>query len=104
MKNPALTLRVICFGIFEFSPQTGELRRHGLKVKLEPQASKILSLLLEYEGKICTRQELQQHLWQDNTLVDLERRLYKGINTLSGTMGDSATATRLYEPVTGSVV
>src|SRR5207253_1334506 len=38
-KNPAKTLRVICFGIFEFSPQTGELRRQGLKVKLEPQAS-----------------------------------------------------------------
>ncbi len=101
MKNPALTLRVICFGIFEFSPQTGELRRHGLKVKLEPQASKILSLLLEYPGKICTRQELQQHLWQDNTLVDFERSLYKGIHTLRGTLGDSATAPRYIETVTG---
>ena len=94
MKNPALTLRVICFGIFEFSPQTGELRRLGLKVKLEPQASKILALLLEYPGKICTRQELQQHLWQDNTLVDFERSLYKGIHTLRGTLGDSAIAPR----------
>src|SRR2546422_2545006 len=101
MKNPALALRVICFGIFEFSPQTGELRRHGLKVKLEPQASKILSLLLEYPGKICTRQELQQHLWQDNTLVDFERSLYKGIHTLRGTLGDSATAPRYIETVTG---
>src|SRR5438093_10339553 len=80
MKNPAKTLRVICFGIFEFSPQTGELRKHGLKVKLEPQASKILLVLLEYPGKICTRQELQQHLWQDSTLVDFERSLYKGIH------------------------
>src|SRR2546429_3406152 len=101
MKTPAKTLRVICFGIFEFSPQTGELRRHGLKVKLEPQASRILSLLLEYPGKICTRQELQQHLWQDNTLVDFERSLYKGIHTLRGTLGDSATAPRYIETVTG---
>src|SRR2546430_11819873 len=101
MKNPALTLRVICFGIFEFSPQTGELRRHGLKVKLEPQASRILSLLLEYPGKICTREELQQHLWQDNTLVDFERSLYKGIHTLRRTLGDSATAPRYIETVTG---
>ena len=101
MKNPALIRRVICFGIFEFSPQTGELRRHGLKVKLEPQASKILSLLLEYPGKICTRQEFQQHLWQDNTLVDFERSLYKGIHTLRGTLGDSATAPRYIETVTG---
>src|SRR6266704_7151142 len=72
MKNPALTLRVICFGIFEFSPQTGELRRHGLKIKLEPQASKILSLLLEYPGKICAREELQQQLWQDNHRCHVE--------------------------------
>src|SRR5438094_363948 len=67
----------------------------------EPQASKILSLLLEYPGKICTRQELQQHLWQDNTLVDFERSLYKGIHTLRGTLGDSATAPRYIETVTG---
>jgi len=101
MKNPALTLRVIRFGVFEFSPQTGELRKHGLKVRLAPQASKILSLLLEHRGKICTRQELQQHLWQDNTLVDLERGLYKGIHTLRATLGDSAIAPRYVETVTG---
>src|SRR5947199_7153253 len=46
MKNPALAPRVIRFGVFEFSPQTGELRKHGLKVKFEPQASKILLVLL----------------------------------------------------------
>src|SRR5437879_7557828 len=101
MKNPALAPRVILFGVFEFSPQTGELRKHGLKVKFEPQASKILLVLLEYPGKICTRQELQQHLWQDNTLVDFERSLYKGIHTLRGTLGDSAIAPRYIETVPG---
>src|SRR5947208_8832388 len=101
MKNPALTPRVIRFGVFESNPQTGELRKHGLKVKLEPQASKILLVLLEYPGKICTRQEFQQHLWQDNALVDFERSLYKGIHTLRGTLGDSAIAPRYIETVTG---
>src|SRR5436309_8184002 len=101
MRSPALIARVIRFGVFEFNPQTSELRKHGLKIKLEPQASKILSLLLEYPGKICTRQELQQHLWQDNTLVDFERSLYKGIHTLRGTLGDSAIAPRYIETVTG---
>jgi DNA-binding winged helix-turn-helix (wHTH) protein len=101
MKNPALAARVIRFGVFEFSPQTGELRKQGLKVKLEPQASKILFLLLEYPGKICTREELQQHLWQDNAFLDFERSLYKGIHTLRGTLGDSATAPRYIETVTG---
>ncbi|HEV2730228.1 MAG TPA: winged helix-turn-helix domain-containing protein [Terriglobales bacterium] len=101
MKLPALVPRVIRFGVFEFSPQTGELRKHGLKIKLEPQASKILLLLLEYPGKIYTRQELQQHLWQDNTPLDFERSLYKGIHTLRGTLGDSAIAPRYIETVTG---
>jgi len=101
MKRPALIPRVIRFGIFEFNPQTGELRRHGLKIKLEPQASRILSLLLKYPGKVCRRQELQQQLWQDNTLVDFERSLYKGIHTLRGTLGDSAIAPRYIETVTG---
>jgi len=101
MKSPALIPRVIRFGVFEFNPQTSELRKHGLKVKFEPQASKILSLLLEYPGKICTRQELQQQLWQDHTLVDFERSLYKGIHTLRETLGDSAIAPRYVETVTG---
>jgi DNA-binding winged helix-turn-helix (wHTH) protein len=100
MKSPALIPRVIRFGIFEFNPQTGELRRHGLKIKLEPQASRILSLLLKYPGKVCTRQELQQQLWQDNTLVDFERSLYKGIHTLRGALGDSAIAPRYIETIT----
>jgi DNA-binding winged helix-turn-helix (wHTH) protein len=101
MRNPVLTLRVIRFGVFEFNPQTGELRKHGLKIKFKPQASRILSLLLQYPGKIYTRQELQQHLWRDNTLVDFGRSLYKGIHIIRGTLGDSATAPRYIETVAG---
>src|SRR6266704_1905438 len=101
MKNPALAPRVIRFGVFEFNPQTGELRKHGLKVKLEPQASKILLLLVQYPGKMCTRQERQQHLGQDNGLVDFGRSLYKGIHTLRGTLRDSAIAPRYIETIAG---
>jgi DNA-binding winged helix-turn-helix (wHTH) protein len=101
MKSPVLAPRVIRFGVFEFSPQTGELRKHGLKVKLEPQASKILLLLLECPGRIRTRQELHQQLWQDNTFVDFERGVYKGIHILRETLGDSAIAPRYIETVTG---
>src|SRR5437667_1269689 len=101
MRSPALIARVIRFGVFEFNPQTSELRKHGLKIKLEPQASKILSLLLEHPGKICARQEFQQQLWQDNTFVDFERSLYKGIHTLRGSLGDSAVAPRYVETITG---
>jgi DNA-binding winged helix-turn-helix (wHTH) protein len=44
----------ICFGVFEFDPQAHELRKRGLKVRVGPQACKVLALLLEYPGRVRT--------------------------------------------------
>jgi DNA-binding winged helix-turn-helix (wHTH) protein len=100
MKSPALIPRVIRFGVFEFNPQTRELRKHGLKIKLEPQAFKVLSLLLERPGQIRTREELQQRLWPD-IYVDFERGLYKAIHEVRRALGDSATNPRFLETIEG---
>jgi len=101
MKNPALAPRVIHFGVCEFNSQTGDLRRHGLKVKLQPQASKILSLLLERPGEIRTREELQHRLWSANTFRDFERCLNKSVHVLREALGDSATNPRYIETAIG---
>jgi DNA-binding winged helix-turn-helix (wHTH) protein len=101
MKNPALAPRVIHFGVCEFNSQTGDLRRHGLKVKLQPQASKLLSLLLERPGEIRTREELQQRLWPANSLRDFERCLNKSVHALREALGDSATNPRFIETAIG---
>ena len=101
MKRPDAATSVIRFGVFEFSPQSGELRKHGLRIKLERQPLKVLSLLVERPGQLCTREELQHRLWPDNVFVDFERCLYKTIHTLRKALGDSATNPRYIETVEG---
>jgi len=101
MKNPALAPRVVHFGVCEFNSQTGDLRRHGLKIKLQPQALKVLSLLLERPGEIRTREELQRRLWPANTLRDFERCLNKSVHVLREALGDSATNPRYIETAIG---
>jgi DNA-binding winged helix-turn-helix (wHTH) protein len=106
MKHRALAssparLGVFRFGVFELNSQTRELRKHGLKIKLEPQAFEVLSLLLERPGQIRTREELQRRLWPDNTFVDFERGLYKAIHVVRQVLGDSATNPRFLETIPG---
>ncbi len=60
----------ILFGVFEFNPQADELRKWGLKVRVGPQACKVLALLLEHPGQVRTREELRQRLWPTDTFVD----------------------------------
>jgi DNA-binding winged helix-turn-helix (wHTH) protein len=87
------------FGVFEFDPQSGDLRKHGLRMKLGRQAAKVLSLLLERPGQTCTREELRHRLWPDNVFVDFERCLYKAIHTVRKALSDSAIAPRYIETV-----
>lgn len=101
MKDPALALRVIRFGVFEFNSQSGDLRKHGLKIKLQPQAFKLLSLLLERPGEICTRAELQQRLWPTNTFRDFERCLNKSVHVLREALCDTAINPRYIETAIG---
>ncbi len=99
MKPPDVSTSVVRFGVFEFDPQSGELRKRGLKIKLERQATKVLSLLVERPGQICRREELHHQLWADNVFVDFDRCLYKAIHTVRKALGDSATNPRYIETV-----
>src|SRR5712692_3412166 len=101
MKYPRSASSAISFGLFEFNSQVGELRKHGLKVKIGPQACKALALLLEHPGQVQTREELRQRLWPADTFVDFEHSLNKAIHTLRGALGDLATSPRYIETVAG---
>src|SRR5215472_5648821 len=81
---------LIRFGAFEIDLESGELRKHGLKIKLREQSFQVLALLLERQGKVVTREELQRKLWATDTFVDFERGLNKAINRLREALGDSA--------------
>jgi DNA-binding winged helix-turn-helix (wHTH) protein len=101
MKTPVSAQPCLRFGPFEFNPQTRELRKHGLKIKLFPQAAQILSLSLERPGQICTREELQRQIWPNDTFVDFECSLNKAVHLLRQALNDSAKDPRYIETLIG---
>jgi TolB-like protein/DNA-binding winged helix-turn-helix (wHTH) protein/Flp pilus assembly protein TadD len=89
--------RILRFGSFEANVQAGELRKGGLKVRLQDQPFQILVLLLERPGELITRQEIQQKLWPADTFVDFDHGLNNAINRLREALGDSAETPRFIE-------
>ncbi len=83
---------IVRFGRFELDPQTGELRHAGQKVKLQEQPFQVLAALLEYPGKIVTREELRSKLWPEDTFVDFDHSLNAAIKRLRDALGESADA------------
>jgi Tol biopolymer transport system component/DNA-binding winged helix-turn-helix (wHTH) protein len=90
MKLGATAGEIVRFGIFEVDLETGELRRNGLKLKLQEQPFEILRALLERPGEIVTREELRQRLWPSDTFVDFDHSLNTAVNKLRNALGDSA--------------
>lgn len=88
---------MIRFGVFEVDLRTGELRKHGLRIKLREQPFQILTLLLEHPGEVVTREELQRKLWPADTFVDFDRGLNRAVNQLRDALGDSAENPRFIE-------
>jgi TolB-like protein/DNA-binding winged helix-turn-helix (wHTH) protein/tetratricopeptide (TPR) repeat protein len=91
--------RRLSFGVFELDRQAGELRKHGLRVRLQRQPFEVLALLIDRAGDVVTREELQQALWPANTFVDFDHGLNKAINKIREALGDSAEAPRFVETV-----
>ena len=88
--------RLIRFGTFELDPQSGELRKSGLKLKLTGLPFQVLAILLEQPGVVVTREELQKRLWPD-TFVDVDHSLNTAINKIREVLGDSAESPRFVE-------
>src|SRR5260370_25763183 len=85
------------FGVFELDPTSGELRKHGIRIRLQDQPLKLLQCLLETPGEICTREELIRRIWPAGTFVDYERGLNVAITRLRQVLGDSAYTPRYVE-------
>ena len=89
--------RILGFGPFEVDLISGELRREGLKVKLQDQPLRLLVLLLESAGEVVTREELRSKLWPADTFVDFDHSLNTAVRKLREALGDSADAPRYVE-------
>jgi eukaryotic-like serine/threonine-protein kinase len=85
------------FGAYEVDLRSGELYKHGIRMKLQDQPFQVLAVLLERPGEIVTRDELRQKLWPADTFVDFDTGLNSAIKKLRDVLGDSAEEPRYIE-------
>ena len=89
--------KIIRFAVFEVDLAAGELRRNGVRVRLQEQPFQILAYLLDRPGEVVTREELREKLWPADTFVDFDHSLNTAINKLREALGDSASNPRYVE-------
>ena len=85
------------FGVFELDPNTGELRKAGVRINLPEQPFQVLEALLDRPGDLVTREELRQRLWPAETFVDFDQGLNAAVRRLRDALGDSADTPRFVE-------
>ncbi len=99
MSVPASTSKIVQFGVFELDLQRAELRKQGVKVKLQEQPLKVLQLLLESPGQVVGREQIRTRIWPANTFVEFDQGLYSAMARLRDTLGDSSDSPRFIETV-----
>ena len=85
------------FGVFEADAATGELRKQGLRVKVNVQPFQVLLMLLARPGELLTREEISRELWPDGTFVDYEHGVNSAVNRIREALGDQARNPRFIE-------
>jgi Tol biopolymer transport system component/DNA-binding winged helix-turn-helix (wHTH) protein len=85
------------FGAFELNPENGELRKAGIKIRLQEQPYQVLYLLLRNAGEIVTREQIQKRLWPDGTFVDFDNAINSAVRKLRDALGDAADNPRYIE-------
>src|SRR2546423_2015050 len=88
---------ILRFGVFEVDVRSGELRKQGVRIKLQEQPFHVLTVLLQRPGEVVTREELRSENWSADTFVDFDNSLNTAINKLREALGDSADNPRFIE-------
>jgi Tol biopolymer transport system component/DNA-binding winged helix-turn-helix (wHTH) protein len=88
---------VFRFGVFELHSRSGELRKLGVRIKLQDQPKEILLLLLEHPGEVVSREQIQKHLWPGNTFVDYDNAINSAMRKLRKALSDTAENPRFVE-------
>src|SRR5690242_17823933 len=91
--------RLIRFGPFELNVRAGELRKHGIRIKLREQPLQILLLLLEQPGEVVLREEIRLRLWPNDTIVEFDHGINAAIQRLRDALAESAGQPRYVETV-----
>jgi len=88
---------LVRFGPYEADLLSGELRKSGIRLKIQDRPFQILAILLEQPGQMVTREQLQKRLWAEDTFVDFEHGLNTAINKLRQALSDVADNPRFIE-------
>src|SRR6202167_859244 len=99
MGTQPTTHAVMHFGQFEWTPESVELRRAGVRVRIQKQPLQLLAVLLERPGQVVTRPELQKRLWPGDTFVDFEDGLNTAVKKLREALGDDRERPQFIETV-----
>jgi TolB-like protein len=99
MHDTAHGTRILRFGLYEVDLRSGELRKDGVRIRLQEQPLQVLSLLLRQPGEIVTREEIQREIWGGDTFVDFDHGLNKAISKLREALNDSPSAPRFIETI-----
>src|ERR1700691_862883 len=88
---------VVRFGTYEVSLQSGEVRKAGLRIRVQQQPMKLLEILLEHPGEVVTREALRSRVWPSESFGDFDQALNIAIGKLRSALGDSAESPRFIE-------
>jgi TolB-like protein/DNA-binding winged helix-turn-helix (wHTH) protein len=97
MPTSDLCVRLLRFDNFELDVRAGELRKHGVRLRLQGQPLQVLAALLKSGGDVVTREELRAQIWTTDTFVDFDHSLHNAIARLREALGDSAERPRYIE-------
>jgi TolB-like protein/DNA-binding winged helix-turn-helix (wHTH) protein len=97
MLAAAPASRVLRFDTFELDVRAAELRKNGVKVRLQGQPIQVLATLLNSPGNLVTREELRAQIWPAETFVDFDHSLHNAIARIREALGDSAATPRYIE-------
>jgi DNA-binding winged helix-turn-helix (wHTH) protein len=101
MADPARPIPVskFQFGPFVVDAAAGELRKHGVRMKIQERPLRLLLALLDKPGELVSREELRQRIWPDGTFVDFDHNISSCVNKLRGALNDTARSPRYIETV-----
>lgn len=97
MDKIAQTGKLVRFGAFDVDLVGRELRKGGIRIKLQPKPFQVLTVLLESAGATISRDELKKLLWAPDTFVDFDHGLNTAINKIREALNDSAESPRFIE-------
>ena len=99
MDKVARENALVRFGVYEMDLRSGELRKTGVRIKVQELPLKVLTALLEHPGEVITRGELRSRIWPDETSGDFDHAVNVAIGKLRVALGDSSDSPHFIETI-----